>query len=63
MRSSLIPEEEELLGEGGLLSKNLCRFEYRPQQMEMAQMIFRSFREGKIALVEAVDGEEIFRDA
>ena len=46
----------ELLEEGGLLAKAFPGYEYRPQQMEMAQAVTRALNEGHHLMVEAGTG-------
>ncbi len=47
---------EEILGEGGVLAKGLQDYEYRPQQVEMAEAVYRVLREGGNLIVEAGPG-------
>lgn len=47
---------EEILGQGGLLSRALERYEFRPQQLEMANAVAESFRRRRPLLVEAATG-------
>lgn len=47
---------EDILGEHGLLSKTLTRYEYRPQQLEMATAVARAFERRRAAIIEAATG-------
>lgn len=46
----------DLLGPAGLLAKRLPGYEWRPQQMEMAETVLRSLSEERTAVVEAGTG-------
>lgn len=46
----------DLIGQDGLISKKLPGYEFRPQQLEMIEMLCRAFNEDKIAIVEAGTG-------
>ena len=50
------PTMEEVLGKKGLFAKGLDSYEYRPQQVEMAQAIARALQEGGSLIVEAGPG-------
>ena len=47
---------EDILGPEGLLSQTLPRYEFRPQQLHMAQAVERALREPQVLLVEAATG-------
>lgn len=53
-----VPEEavEEVLGDGGICSKQLPGYEHRPQQVLMAKAVCRAFNEGEVLLAEAGTG-------
>ncbi len=46
----------DMLGKGGLLSKALDRYEFRPQQLEMAETVFDALTQKKRLIVEAATG-------
>ena len=46
----------ETLSPGGIVSKKLAGYEYRPQQLEMIKKVAQAFNEEKIAVVEAGTG-------
>ncbi|MBA2664614.1 MAG: ATP-dependent DNA helicase [Bradymonadaceae bacterium] len=46
----------QILGPGGLLSQRLERYEYRPQQLEMANKVERALVERRPLIVEAATG-------
>jgi ATP-dependent DNA helicase DinG len=50
------PTMEEILGRHGILSKRLDSYEYRPQQVEMAEAVSRALHEGGNVIVEAGPG-------
>jgi ATP-dependent DNA helicase DinG len=50
------PTMEEILGKHGILAKGLDSYEYRPQQVEMAEAIARALHEGRSLIVEAGPG-------
>lgn len=50
------PPIEEILGPKGLLSQKLPRYEFRPQQLQMAQAVERALRLKQTLLVEAATG-------
>ena len=50
------PSMTEVLGSQGFLADELDAYEYRPQQVEMAEAIARALREGGTMLVEAGPG-------
>jgi len=50
------PTMEEILGKRGLLAEGLDSYEYRPQQVEMAEAVARALREGGSLIVEAGPG-------
>lgn len=47
---------EEVLGHRGILAEGLDSYEYRPQQVEMAEAIWRALHEGGDLIVEAGPG-------
>lgn len=47
---------DDILGKEGLLSRTLERYEYRPQQLEMAQAVKRAFDRRRTLIVEAATG-------
>jgi len=47
---------EEILGVKGILAKSLDSYEYRPQQVEMAEAVARALQEGGGLIVEAGPG-------
>jgi ATP-dependent DNA helicase DinG len=47
---------KEILGAQGILAKRLDAYEYRPQQVEMAEAIWRSLHDGGDLIVEAGPG-------
>lgn len=47
---------EEILGPQGLLSRTLPRYEFRPQQLQMAQAIERALMQRHVLIVEAATG-------
>lgn len=47
---------QEFFRDGGSLSKTLPRYEFRPQQLEMARKIAASIRDGRTLLLEAGTG-------
>jgi ATP-dependent DNA helicase DinG len=47
---------EEILGKHGILAKGLDSYEYRPQQVEMAEAVSRALQEGGGLIVEAGPG-------
>lgn len=49
-------EARNYLGEGGVLSRRMPGFEYRPQQIEMSEAVSRSLEEGRHLIVEAGTG-------
>ncbi|WP_051688089.1 helicase C-terminal domain-containing protein [Desulfofalx alkaliphila] len=49
-------EIEQYIGRGGAISKVLDRYEYRPQQIEMAQAVTKTMNEGGYLLAEAGTG-------
>jgi len=50
------PTMEEVLGKKGLLAEGLDSYEYRPQQVEMAEAVARALQEGGSLIVEAGPG-------
>jgi len=50
------PPMEEILGKKGLLAEGLDSYEYRPQQVEMAEAVARALQEGGSVIVEAGPG-------
>ena len=50
------PTREEVLGKKGILAEGLDSYEYRPQQVEMAEAIARALQEGGSLIVEAGPG-------
>ncbi|MBI4388743.1 MAG: ATP-dependent DNA helicase [Nitrospinae bacterium] len=52
----LIDEVKKYLGPGGALSRSMPSYEFRPQQLEMAESVARAFEEGFPAMVEAGTG-------
>jgi len=50
------PTMEEVLGKRGLLAEGLDSYEYRPQQVEMAEVVSRALQEGGSLIVEAGPG-------
>ena len=50
------PIMEEIFGKHGILAKGLDSYEYRPQQVEMAEAIARALQEGGSLIVEAGPG-------
>jgi len=46
----------ELIAEGGIIQKNLPGYEFRPQQLEMIDLICAAFNGDKIAIIEAGTG-------
>jgi ATP-dependent DNA helicase DinG len=50
------PTMEEVLGQKGILAEGLDSYEYRPQQVEMAEAVWRALHEGGTAIVEAGPG-------
>jgi ATP-dependent DNA helicase DinG len=50
------PTMEEILGKHGILAKELDSYEYRPQQVEMAEAVSRALQKGGNLIVEAGPG-------
>ena len=50
------PTMEEILGKHGILANGLDSYEYRPQQVEMAEAVSRALNEGGGVIVEAGPG-------
>jgi len=53
---TLPSHSEEILGPDGELSRLFTRYEYRPQQLEMAELVERCIAECKSAMIEAGTG-------
>jgi len=51
-----VPRIQGLLGQGGLFSQKLPGYEFRPQQVRMAELVAQAFNEGQHLLVEAGTG-------
>jgi len=51
-----VPRIQALLGQGGLFSQKLPGYEFRPQQVRMAELVAEAFNEGRHLLVEAGTG-------
>lgn len=47
---------DEVLGEGGLIDRSLDRYEFRPQQLQMANAIAQTIKDRKPLVVEAATG-------
>lgn len=47
---------EEYLGERGIFAQEISQYEYRPEQIKMAEAVFSSLQEGGILVVEAGTG-------
>ncbi|MEZ4458394.1 MAG: ATP-dependent DNA helicase [bacterium] len=47
---------DEILGQGGLMSRALERYEFRPQQLQMANAVAEAFRRRRPLIVEAATG-------
>lgn len=47
---------DEILGEGGLMSRALERYEFRPQQLQMANAVAQALRRRRPLVVEAATG-------
>ena len=56
MRLMILKDSDHFLGERGHLSTLMQGFEYRPQQLEMAEAVERSLTEGHHLIVEAGTG-------
>jgi ATP-dependent DNA helicase DinG len=50
------PGMAEILGAKGILAKGLAAYEYRPQQVEMAEAVWRALHQGGDLIVEAGPG-------
>ncbi len=50
------PTVEDILAPGGLVSRELDRYEHRPEQLEMAQAVAAAFAENEHLIVEAGTG-------
>ncbi|MEC9443325.1 MAG: ATP-dependent DNA helicase [Myxococcota bacterium] len=50
------PSLESILGKGGLLDEMLDRYEYRPQQLQMAEAVAQTLDDEGILMVEAATG-------
>jgi len=49
-------ELKEIFGTKGLIEQNLKKYEYRPQQLEMAEAVSKAFKDSKHLIVEAGTG-------
>jgi ATP-dependent DNA helicase DinG len=49
-------ELKEIFGEKGLIEQNLKKYEYRPQQLDMAEAVSMAFKDSKHLIVEAGTG-------